>query len=425
MAMTDQQTQEPRCPVTGLGSPDMAASLSPFTPEYLHDPYAVFARARAESRAYYSEDLGYWVLTRYDDIRQAIRDTVNFSADAANQPLQPFGQPVLEELGKVGFRPVRVLVDNDPPDHVRVRRQVNRAFNAQRMKLMEEPIRELARRHIDRFAGEREIDFVAALSWPLPALVLFHLFGMPDSALDVVKNGSADRVVLTTGRPDEQESRRAAQGLAEFYTLCRQLISERLDDLRDDFPSDLIRAGEEQEDPLDERELVQVMYSILFAGHETTTAHLTHLVRRVLMEPGLWSRLRADKALIPNVVEEALRLEAPVINWRRRAKCEVEVGGVRIPADAKVLLLLGSANHDEEVFEDADALRPDRANARRHLSFGFGEHLCLGAPLARMEGQIVLEELVDRFESPSLPEQELEFMPSLLFRSPRALRMLL
>jgi cytochrome P450 len=417
--------REPRCPVTGLGSESVATLLNPFGTEYLTDPYAVFKTARAESRAYYSADLGYWVLTRYEDIRQVIRDTVNFSADAANSPLQPFGPAVLEELGKVDFRPVRVLVDNDPPDHVRVRRQVNKAFNAQRLKLMEDPIRELARSHIDRFADQKEVEFVSALAWPLPALVLFHLFGMPDSHLEVVKNGSSDRVVLTTGRPDEHESRRAAKGLGEFYALCRQLISERLDSLKEDFPSDLIRAGAGQTGALNTGELVQVMYSMLFAGHETTTAHLTHLVRRVLLEPGLWQRLREDRNLIPNVVEEALRLEAPVINWRRRAKHEVEVAGVTLPADAKVLLLLGSANHDEELFEAADELQPERKNARAHLTFGFGEHLCLGAPLARMEGRIVLEELVDRFAALSLPDQELDFTPSILFRSPRALQVAL
>ncbi|MFI5960319.1 cytochrome P450 [Cryptosporangium sp. NPDC051539] len=398
-----------------------AARLSPFAEEYLRDPYPVFGQARAEAGAYYSDDLGYWVLTRYDDIRQVVRDTTNFSADASNTALQPFSPAVIEELAKADFRPVRVLVDNDPPDHVRVRRQVNKAFNVKRLKLMEDPIRELVRRHIDRFAAEESVEFVSALAWPLPALVLFHLFGMPESYLDVVKNGSADRVILTTGRPDEEESRRAAKGLAEFYALCRQLIAERLETPRDDFPSDLFRAGAGEEAALSTPELIQVMYSMLFAGHETTTAHLVHLMRRVLLEPGLWQRLRDDRSLIPNVVEEVLRLEPPVINWRRRAKHDVEVAGVTLPAGAKVLLLLGSANHDGARFDAADELRPERGDARAHLSFGFGEHLCLGAPLARMEGRIVLEEMVGRFAAPRIPDQKLEFLPSLLFRSPKAL----
>jgi cytochrome P450 len=419
--VVEQQPGMATCPVTGRGSAALAERLSPFGAEYLDDPYHVFAEAREESAAYYSEDLDYWILTRYDDIKQVIRDTDRFSASLP--PLQPFGPVVMEELGKADFRPVKVLVDNDPPDHVRVRRQVNKAFNPKRLAFLEEPIREIAREHIARFKEKESVEFVAELAWPLPALVLFRLFGMPDSSLDVVKNGSQDRVILTTGRPDEDESRRAAQGLAQFYALCRQVIDERESDgLRDDFPSDLIRAGEGREDALTHQELVQVMYSTLFAGHETTTAHLVHLVRRVLMEPGLWQRLREDRSLIPNVVEEVLRLEAPVINWRRLAKTDVTIGDVTIPAGAKVLLLLGSANRDPSHFEAPDLLEPERENARAHLTFGFGEHLCLGAPLARMEGRIVLEELVDQLDAPRLPSQELAFIPSLLFRSPTALR---
>jgi cytochrome P450 len=419
MEMSEQETLGSGCPVHGVGSVALAERLNPFGGEYLSDPYHIFAEAREESAAYYSEDLDYWILTRYDDIKRVIRDTDNFSADLP--PLQPFDPAALEELAKADFRPVKVLVDNDPPDHVRVRRQVNKAFNVKRLKVLEGPIREIAVEHIERFKGKAQVDFVSELAWPLPALVLFRLFGMPDSYLDVVKLGSQDRVILTTGRPNEEESRRAAQGLAQFYALCRQLIDEREANLTDDFPSDLIRAGEGQEHPLSHQELVQVMYSTLFAGHETTTAHLAHLVRHVVSVPGLWDRLRADKSLIPNVVEEVLRLEAPVINWRRVAKTDVTVGEATIPAGAKVLLLLGSANHDPSHFDAPDELQPERANAREHLTFGFGEHLCLGAPLARMEGTIVLEELVDRLDAPSLPEQELDFIPSVLFRSPTRL----
>jgi len=416
--MTDQATGV--CPVTGMGPSEIAEKLDPFGPDYLADPYPVFAKARAGGNVYYSDETGYWVLTRYADVKQVLRDTTNFSADIGGQPLQPLHPAALEELGKVGFVRVPALNDSDAPHHVRVRRQVNKAFNARRLKLLEPGVRELARRHVDNL-GSGLVDFVPALAWPLPALVLFRLFGMPEEDLGLIKQGSADRVTLTTGRPTEEESRRAGQGLAAFYAYCTELIADRRANLRDDFPSDLIRAGEGQADPLNDKELVQVVYALLFAGHETTTQHLTHLLNLVLQESGLWARLREDRDLIPGVVEEVLRLQAPVINWRRRAKVDVEVGGVTLPADAKVLLLLGSANHDDAVFENPDALVPDRENVRTHLTFGFGEHLCLGAPLARMEGRMVLEEMVDRFAEIGLPEQELEFAPSLLFRGPQSL----
>ncbi|MCV7256880.1 cytochrome P450 [Mycobacterium hackensackense] len=410
------------CPASGQGSISMTARLNPFSPDYLADPYPVFEAARAEARAFYSEELDYWILTRYDDVKQVIRDTVNFSSDLVTTPLEPFGPVVMEELSKVGFQPVRVLADNDPPGHARARRQVNKAFNPRRIKLMEQPVRELARRQIDRIADQVEVDFVSALAQPLPALVLFRLFGLPDDYLDVVKKGSADRVYLMTGRPEEAASRVAGQGLARFYTLCRDLIADRIADPREDFPSDLIRAGQETDEPLTERELVQVMYSILFAGDETTSSHLTHLVHRVLLVPGLWRRLHEQPGLIPNTVEEALRVEAPVINWRRRAKVDVEVGGVSLPAGAKILLSLGSANHDEATFDEAESFQPERSNARAHLTFGFGEHICLGAPLARLEGRVVLEEMVDRFPDATLPDQELDYPASVLFRTLTALR---
>lgn len=200
-----------RCPFPGAGSTALAERLNPFGEEYLRDPYPVFAEAREEAPAYYSEDLDYWIVTRYEDVKQVVRDTQRFSADLP--PLQPFGPVVMEELSKADFRPVKVLADNDPPDHVRVRRQVNTAFNAKRLKFLEGPIREIATEHIERFKGKESVDFIADLAWPLPALVLFKLFGMPDSYLDVVKSGSQDRVILTTGRPNEAEALRAAEGL--------------------------------------------------------------------------------------------------------------------------------------------------------------------------------------------------------------------
>ena len=172
-------------------------------------------------------------------------------------------------------------------------------------------------------------------------------------------------MTLTDGKAAGEELQRAAEGVGAFFGYCREIITDRLADLRDDFPSDLIRSGQGDETAPDFDELVTIMYSILFAGHETTTGFLTHLMRRCLAEPGLWARLRENRELIPAVVEEVLRLDPPVINWQRRAKEDVQIGDTVIPADAEILLLLGSANHDEAAFERADQLDPDRANAAR------------------------------------------------------------
>jgi cytochrome P450 len=407
-----------RCPFHPDAAATVAKELDPFGPAYLADPFAVFARARQEGRVFYSEELGQWLVTRYDDIRAVLRDTRHYSADNATKPLQPLPPEALAALARADFRPRRVLVDNDPPDHVRIRRHVNKAFNARRLQLLEPDIRELARRHIAGFPAAGEIDFVRALAWPLPALVIFRLFGVPEDRLELIKRGSRDRVTLTDGKAAGAELQQAAEGVGAFFAYCREIITDRLADLRDDFPSDLIRSGQGDETAPDFDELVTIMYSILFAGHETTTGFLTHLMRRCLGEPGLWARLRANRDLIPVVVEEVLRLDPPVINWQRRTKEEVQIGGTVIPADAEILLLLGSANHDAAAFDHPDELDPDRANAHAHLSFGAGVHLCLGAPLARLEGRVVLEELLDAFPEPGLPEQELPYRATLKFWSP-------
>jgi cytochrome P450 len=424
--MDDKMDDRERCPFRADDSAPVLANtvakeLDPFGPSYLADPFAVFARARSEGRVFYSEELGQWLVTRYEDIRAVLRDTKHYSADNATKPLRPLPEEALAELARADFRPRRVLVDNDPPDHVRIRRHVNKAFNARRLQLLEPDIRELARRYIAAFADAGEIDFVAALAWPLPALVIFRLFGVPEDRLELIKRGSRDRVTLTDGKAASAELRRAAEGVGAFFAYCREIITDRMANLRDDFPSDLIRSGQGDETAPDFDELVTIMYSILFAGHETTTGFLTHLMRRCLAEPGLWSRLRENRDLIPAMVEEVLRLDPPVINWQRRAKEEVRIGDTVIPADAEILLLLGSANHDEAAFDHPDELDPDRANAHSHLSFGAGVHLCLGAPLARLEGRVVLEELLDAFPEPSLPEQELPYRATLKFWNPERL----
>jgi cytochrome P450 len=352
--MNDNVLDQEHCPFRPGPREAVAAELDPFGPAYLADPFVVFARARREGRVFYSEELGQWLVTRYEDVKAVLRDTRRYSADIATKPLQPLSDETRAELARAGFRPRRVLVDNDPPDHVRIRRHVNKAFNAGRLRRLEPDIRELARKHIAAFGDAGEIDFVPALAWPLPALVIFRLFGVPDEHLSLVKQGSRDRVTLSDGRPDAAEQRRAAEGLGVFFAYCRQIIADRMASPRDDFPSDLIRSGQGDETAPDFDELVTIMYSILFAGHETTTGFLTHLVRRCLAQPGLWARLRANPGLVPAVVEEVLRLDPPVINWRRRTREAVRIGDTLIPADAEVLLLLGSANRDDAVFRDPD-----------------------------------------------------------------------
>jgi cytochrome P450 len=173
---------------------------------------------------------------------------------------------------------------------------------------------------------------------------------------------------------------------------------------------------------LNHQEVTTIVYALLFAGHETTTGLIGNAMRRLLAERHAWEEICRDPSLIPNAIEEALRFDTSVIAWRRKTTQEVEIGGVPVPADTDLLLLLGSANRDPAVFEDPDRFDIHRRNAKEHLSFGQGVHYCLGAPLARLEARVVLEELSVRLPSLRLvPGQTLRFQPNTSFRGPLAL----
>ncbi len=188
------------------------------------------------------------------------------------------------------------------------------------------------------------------------------------------------------------------------------------------FTSDLLLARDGDLSALTHQEVTQIVYELLFAGHETTTGLIGNAARRLLMERHAWEEICGNPALIPNAIEEVLRFDSSVIAWRRRTTQAVEIGGVSVPADANVLLLLGSANRDPAVFENPDHVDIHRRNAKEHLSLGYGAHYCLGAPLARLEALVVLEELSARLPSLRLvPGQTLRVQPNTTFRGPLSL----
>jgi cytochrome P450 len=224
------------------------------------------------------------------------------------------------------------------------------------------------------------------------------------------------------GRPNEDEQVRLAQGMTAFWRYAESLVASRAEQPRDDFTSDLLLARDGDLPALNHQEVTTIVYALLFAGHETTTGLIGNAMRRLLTERPAWGEICGNPALIPNAIEEVLRFDSSVIAWRRRTTQAVEIGGVPVPAEANLLLLLGSANRDSAVFEDPERFDIHRQNAREHLSFGHGAHFCLGAPLARLEARVVLEELSARLPSLRLvPGQTLRFQPNTTFRGPLSL----
>jgi hypothetical protein len=252
--------------------------------------------------------------------------------------------------------------------------------------------------------------------------VLFRILGVPDDEVPRVKEGSWSRILFTYGQPPESEQVRAAEGLAAFWRFAESLVRDRIDKPRQDFVSDLVNAKDSEGKGLAVEQAATVVLNLLFAGHETTTGLLGNTFRRLLADRDSWEAICRDPKLIPGAIEEVLRLDTSVIAWRRRTTQEVDIGGVQIPSGAKLLLLLGAANRDPSVFPDPDRLDIRRPNSRENLSFGIGPHLCLGAPLARLQGKVVLEEVSARLPDLRLvPGVKLEFAPNVSFRGPLSL----
>jgi cytochrome P450 len=277
-----------------------------------------------------------------------------------------------------------------------------------------------------RFCNERlrdgRADMVRDFAWALPALVLFRILGVPQGELERVKEGSWNRILFTYGWPEESEQVPTAEGLAALWGIAENLVRERMENPRQDFVSDLVGARDAQGNGLPVEQAATIVLNLLFAGHETTTGLLGNAFRRLLADRDAWDAICRDPGLIPGAIEEVLRLDSSVIAWRRRTTREVDIGGVTVPAVANLLLLLGAANRDPSVFPDPDRLDIRRANAREHLSFGAGPHLCLGAPLARLQGKVVLEEVSARLPDLRLvPGVTLEFAPNVSFRGPLSL----
>lgn len=411
MTMTDKRPD----PATGL-------EFDPFAPAFLADPYPWFARYREEHPVFYAPELDYWVISRYHDVRTALRDSTNYSAANSLIPVQPPCPRASATLRDGGFRSVPALTNADPPAHTRVRRIANAGFTPRLVAGYEGFIRDLTARLIEQRLRGGYADIVRELTWELPALVILRLLGVPEDDVLRVKAWAGNRLLFLFGRQDEEQQVAVAERMASFWRYTEHLAAGRRERPGDDYTSALVHALDADGLPLTEQEAATVLFGLLLAGHETTTNLLTNGLRRLLEQRAAWEQLCAAPALIPNAVEEILRYDPATTIWRRRTKVATEVQGVEIPAEGNLLLLLAAANRDPAVFDEPNRFDIRRWNAGDHLSFGSGNHFCLGAPLARLEARVVFEELTRRLPSLRLvPDQPLSFHPNIAFCGPRSL----
>ncbi len=378
-------------------------------PEALACPYPVFEALREEQPVVYVPEVECFVVTRYDDIVHVSRHPELFSSIMPTGPVLARQQAetlqaLLSEEPELAAKlkrlrgGVRVLLSADPPDHGRQRRLVNRAFTPPKVKALEPRIREVAHQLVDAFIARGEAEIVHEYGVLLPLTIIAECLGVADHDLPRFKRWSDD-FVAAIGNHDMSKAQLRSLLLSqnEFFVYFQDLIEQRRVAPGDDLISDVVHAELDGE-LLSDDEMLAMFNQFLVAGNETTTKLLASSVRILLEQPELASRLRDDPSLIAGFVEEALRLETPVQGLYRTATADTEIGGVAIPKGGHVLVMYASGNRDAATFPEPTAADPCRHNSMRHLSFGHGEHYCLGSALARAEGRIGIEVLLERLD---------------------------
>jgi cytochrome P450 len=382
--------------------------FNPFDDDTRRNPFALYARARRGYPVYAHESTPIVSVFRYADVQAILKDAETWSNRFPPPPgIDPSQFPEPSMLGQ------------DPPGHTRLRSLVNQAFTPRMIRRLEPRMYEIAHELFDNALERREVDFVRALTYPLPVIIIAEIIGIPPEDREQFKQWS-DAAVENLGTalfvpPEPERFRRLSQLLAEMGAYFSELAAARRRDPREDLLTGLVQA-EVEGSKLTQDEMIRMLVLLLVAGNETTTTLIGNTVLELLAHPDELRRLRADPALVESAVEEVLRYSSPVQLDPRRATRRVELHGHTIGANQIAVSWIGSANHDEAVFSDPERFDIGRED-NRHLAFGFGPHYCLGANLARLEAQVALHALLARTRAFERTDNRLlPLHPSIVFR---------
>ena len=433
MTQADPASRVAGCPVahaplsahltpTGCPVSERAADFDPFEDGYQQDPPEYVRWAREQEPIFYSPKLGYWVVTRYADIKSIFRDNITFSPSIALEKITPTGDEANAVLASYGYAMNRTLVNEDEPAHMPRRRVLMDPFTPDHLKLHEPMVRRLAREYVDRFIDDGKADLVDQMLWEVPLTVALHFLGVPEEDMDTLRQYSIAHTVNTWGRPKPEEQVAVAHAVGNFWQFAGKVLAKmRQDPSGHGWMKYGIRKQAQYPDVVTDSYLHSMMMAGIVAAHETTANATTNAMKLLLQHPHVWREICDDQGLIPNAVEECLRHNGSVAAWRRIATRDAQVDGVDIPAGSKLLIVMSSANHDERYFADADLFDIRRDNASDHLTFGYGSHQCMGKNLARMEMQVFLEEFTRRLPHMRLSEQRFTYVPNTSFRGPEHL----
>ncbi len=390
------------------------SAFNPMDPEFLADPYPTYHRLRDEDPVHHSP-LDFWVLTRYEDVAAVLRDPRFIKEPLVSMVAARFGVTVPPGVGLS-------MLDRDPPDHTRLRSLVSKAFTPRVVEGLRPRIQKMVDDLITRAEAVGTMDLIEEFAYPIPVNVICEMLGVPVEDHEQFKGWSLDiaRGLDSVWLPPESEiPKRSGAARHAIGDYMRGLIAERRASPRGDLLSALI-AAEEAGDKLSEDELIATCILLLIAGHETTVNLIGNGTLALLRHPEELRRLRETPGLITSAVEELLRYDGPVQRTARITSTEVTIGGRTIPRDEMVMPFIGAADRDPSQFPDPDRLDLGRAD-NRHIAFGWGIHFCLGAPLARVEGQIAIDTLVRRLPRLALVDDEPAHRQSLTLRGLKAL----
>lgn len=412
--MQDVQRDPTGCPVSAR-----AAAFDAFEGPYQVDPAEALRWSRDQEPVFYSPKLGYWVVSRYDDIKAVFRDNILFSPCIALEKMTPAPPEAMAVLNSYGYQLNRTMVNEDEPAHMERRRALMDHFLPANLEPKAEMIRRLTREKIDRFIDTGRVDLVEAMLYEVPLSVALEFLGVPEDEVETLRSFSVAHAVNTWGRPSPEEQIGVAHSVGQFWQYAGQVIEKmKAEPDGKGWMHYTIRKNAETPEVVTDSYVHSMMMAIIVAAHETTSLASANMFRTLLTHRQAWEDICADPSLIPNAVEECLRYAGSVVAWRRQATAPARLGDVDLPKGAKLLIVQASGNQDKSHFEDGDRFDIYRDNTVDHLTFGYGSHQCMGKNIGRMEMRIFLEEMTRRLPHLRLAEQEFSYLPNTSFRGP-------
>jgi cytochrome P450 len=376
------------------------SDFSLMDPAVQSNPFAFYKAMHEKCPVYRLPENGIFVVSRYNDLDTALRDPLRFSNVLERSAvLQGENAKVfLNILKERGWEHIPTLQRSDPPQHTRYRRIIDRAFNVKQVRNLTPHLEEVARGLIDGFIDKGEINFIEAFAFPFPGRIIAELLGLEGKDWPRYRAWADNLLSYATRVMTVEQLKAAAEIELEMQHTFAGILEDRRKNPRDDLMTALVSAYEGEE-PLTMHELQNVMHQLVSGGYETVPSALSHAVWHLIRFPEAQAKLRADRSLMRDFINESLRFESPVQGLYRTAKQDMEFGGTHIPKGSMCMMRYGAGNRDETQFAKADTFDLARENSNQHLGFGAGNHVCPGAVLARQELTVALNAILDRMDN--------------------------